>query len=79
MSKIYLTLCEGEADRDESLQGDADDAVDTASETDVDEGNHVGCEVRVDPDQELGGEQRHRVLNKHGDLQNKGSGNTKYK
>ena len=55
----YLTLGEGEADRDESLQGDADCAVDTASETDVNDGNHVGSEVRVDPHQELCGDQGH--------------------
>ena len=54
-----LTLREGEADRDEALQGDTDDTVDTARETDVNEGNHIGCEVRVDPDQELSGEQGH--------------------
>ena len=35
----------------------------------MNDGDDVGGEDGVDPDQELGGEERHRVLDKHRALQ----------
>jgi hypothetical protein len=47
---LYLTLSEGIADGDETLECDSDDAVDAASEGNVDEGEGEGGEVGQQPD-----------------------------
>ena len=45
----HVALLEGEADREEALDGDGDDGVDAAGEGDVDDGEDVGGDVGQEP------------------------------